>query len=304
MYRQKLSILLVGMGILIPIAVWLFPDVPSSTSAKEHFWVDKVHSSDQFDILFIGDSRTYRSMVPQVIDSITGTSALNFGFNAGGVNPEMINSGFQKLKPEGQKILVLGITPSSLLAQNELNSHYNQELNRRATDLWMRHHVSPLLKQFDPIQPGYLYNVIRGRRIGYFEEFKEGGVVLSERVPADTAFALGVYERLFLNEQVSGETVNTLKSSLCEISRQGVQIIGWRPKGSAAMTQIEDSLSGYNESQVRQIVESCGGIWLETPIPEATYDGSHVPMWVAQDFSRNFALQLNQALKKRSQQNN
>jgi hypothetical protein len=297
MHIKKLYIFSGALMILFIFAIWLAPAVPSSMSTKEYFWANKVHTTTQYDLLYLGDSRTYRSLIPSVIDSVLGLESFNFGFNAGSINREIIEAAASKLNSENSRVLVLGITPSSLLEQNGSNPHYNQELNRRNTDLWMRLNVSSMLTRFDPIQPGFLYNTLRNRRIGYFEEFKNDGVVLSERVPSDTAFALSVYTSLFEKESIKSSTIDSLKTFLCTIKAEGIQIIAWRPKGSAAMTLIEDSLSGYRENEIRQLVESCGGIWLETPLPAATYDGSHVPIAVAQEFSRNFAFQLKEVLK-------
>lgn len=304
MYTRRLFIFFFSSLVLLSATLLVKPSPPSSESEKAFFWTNKVFNQSNIDAIMIGDSRTYRRLNPTIFDSTLKMKFFNFGFNAGGINLQILKAGLQRLKGQKNTLIVLGITPSSLLSKSQKNTHYMQERSIGWSEKLVHKFVSPKLKIFDPVHPGYVYNSVLGRKIGYFEVFQANGFVASERIPPDTTIAIYNYLRLFENDHIQQADLDTLIKVLDYARELGIQIVGWRPKGSYTLTQIEDSLSGYDESQVQQIIESCGGKWLDTPIPEATYDGSHVPMWVAQDFSRNFALQLKQVLKSRSPQNN
>jgi hypothetical protein len=297
MARIKLILLIVITSLLVTVVYFIKPAPPSSVSSKDHFWSQKAFSRDHFDVVFCGDSRTYRRINPEVIDSTIGISSFNFGFNAGGISLEIVQAAQKKLNSDTKGTIVLGVSPSSLLSISQHNEHYMQEKNVRWSEKAYRLRLAPYLAGFDPVHPGNIYNHLKSRRIGYFENFEVSGFVASERIPSDTTIALYSYKRLFEKNKIGRAQLDSLNKVLDYLVASDVQVIAWRPKGSAAMTKIEDSLSGYRENEIRQLVESCGGIWLDTPLPTATYDGSHVPIAVAQEFSRNFAFQLKEVLK-------
>ena len=57
----------------------------------ENFWMNKVKSSKQFDMVFIGDSRCYRGIQPAVFEKELGLTAFNAGLSSGGHNMEIYN---------------------------------------------------------------------------------------------------------------------------------------------------------------------------------------------------------------------
>jgi hypothetical protein len=63
--------------------------IPLSKGMDRYYWHVQEHCAEVFeskaphDILFIGSSRTHRSIDPRIIDSICGTNSFNAGVEGG-----------------------------------------------------------------------------------------------------------------------------------------------------------------------------------------------------------------------------
>ena len=81
--------------------------------------------------------------------------------------------------------------------------------------------------------------------------------------------------------------------------KAGIQVFAFRVPSSVEMEVLENSISGYNNEQVRNAIEMSGGEWLSIPNKESyhSYDGSHLHHNSAILLSEELGKQLKNKLK-------
>lgn len=257
----------------------LRPKPISSLIKKEKFWADKVHTNKKYDLVFAGDSRVYRGIDPRSIsEELNGIKALNFGFSSAGFNDQMCYEITARLDPKSeQKIIVLGITPYSLTPKAQDNSHFLQEKNRPLKEVFTRRFIAPALHFFDPVKPEELLKS-DAESPGYYEEFKKDGWVASYKIPAKPEQALKSYVRNFKENRVSNAVVSALMEQVKNWRDKKYWVFALRMPSSLAMEQLEDSISGFDEEELKAAFRFHGGIWLdlEPRFEFESYDGSHL----------------------------
>ena len=80
----------------------------------------------------------------------------------------------------------------------------------------------------------------------------------------------------------------------------GIQVFAFRVPSSIEMETLENSISNYNEEQVRTAIERAGGEWILMPNKEPyhSYDGSHLHYRSAISLSKELGKQLKSRLKQ------
>ena len=77
---------------------------------------NKIDWKPDFDIVIGGDSRVYEGIVPSVMmEKLIDFKIGNFGFAGLGYNQDYLNEMTRLLRNNGHKIIILGISPRSLL---------------------------------------------------------------------------------------------------------------------------------------------------------------------------------------------
>ena len=100
---------------------------PALRPLSTQFWIHKVHTSERFDMIFVGDSRIYRGIAPSEIQKkMPALSVFNFGFSSGGLNATLLDAAERKLLGSGRKIIILGVSPNALTATSALNEEYKE----------------------------------------------------------------------------------------------------------------------------------------------------------------------------------
>ena len=276
-FRALLTLVFALMFILIFGS--LRPKPISSSIEKEKFWVEKVHKNKKYDLIFAGDSRVYRGIDPESIsEELNGIKALNFGFSSAGFNDLMFAEIVARLDPKSEpKIIVLGITPYSLTPKAQENSHFLQEKNRPSEEVFARRFIAPALHFFDPVKPEELL-YYDAESPGYYEDFRKDGWVASYRIPANPERALKSYVKNFKENRVSAAVINDLMKQVKEWHDEKYWVFALRMPSSLAMEQLEDSISGFDEKQLKFALQQNGGIWLDLGprVEFESYDGSHL----------------------------
>lgn len=287
---------LVILSVLIPTSLLLpayfLPELPSSMMQKDHFWATKVAAKSEFDVVFTGDSRIYRGISTRMVDSVcTGISSYNFGFSSAGLDSVLIDKAISLLKMDGQKILVLGVSPNSLLPSSMKNEHFRMWTGRNQKDIWIKRNLYQDLNRFNPWAISDVYKWMKGA--GYYERFyPEQGFVASNKIPADTMEALEVYK---LHFQVENRLkYNGLIDGIKHAKKLGVKVVMLRMPSSPGMKSLEDLYFKEFDSEIEQI-----GIALNVPYHNwsgyyvPSYDGSHLTEPAAKKLSVRLGKILN-----------
>ena len=248
---------------------------------KDRFWSQKTFAPPVFDGVIIGDSRSYRGLIPSVIEEKTpGLRFLNFAYSNGGLNRVIYQAAEKKLSPESKnKVIIIGVSANGITGFTKNNDQYLQELNRPREEVFERIYLNGFLYYFSATTPEQLRDSLTGKRspVIYRNDYFADGYVASEKFPRDTLEALASYIKDFSVYKVDSNLVNELAAQVKEWSEKGITVIGFRPPVTMDMKALEDTMGLYNEAEISGKFTSAGGHWITLPSTSfSTYDGSHL----------------------------
>ncbi|MBL4650910.1 MAG: hypothetical protein JKY03_14355 [Aureispira sp.] len=281
-YLQRMLLSLGLTIVLLAIGGWYFPEIPSSSMQSDFFWSNKVQPNRQFDVVFIGDSRIYRGISPTIItrelSEIDSFTVFNYGFSSAGLDTVFLDAGAALLNSNSkkQRILVLGVTASSLADENLANQHHWQEKNRHPAEIWQRKYMNSYLSFFDPSSPLVLRNTYRGEKSGYYQKYQKNGWIASDKLPRDDWAGYWHIQNTYPTVKFSRSVRENLIKKVAEWEAEGIQVFGFRPPAAAHFEAIETKY--YPEEALTTQFEAVGGTWIEIPnrTTYITYDGNHL----------------------------
>ena len=92
---------------------------------------------------------------------------------------------------------------------------------------------------------------------------------------------------------MSRKLIADLITQTGEWTSRNIRVFACRLPTSLEMEALEDSLTGFDEQAFAESFQAVGGIWLPvTKDKYETYDGSHLRLEEAQEFSRDLATLL------------
>lgn len=255
--------------------------------ARDRFWVMKTHGTTVYDMILMGDSRTYRALSPANMESILdGYRIFNFGYSAGGLNPVMYKAAERRIDPQStKKVIVLGITPRELTLDTTQNQKYLEDLNKPIDEVLMYQYFIPLVDFLNPISPEDLLDAInksikteKSRNFpGYYQEYYDDGWVASWFIPENPEDSLQEYEDYFNINKVDPGVVEDLFEQTREWTSEGIKVFAFRVPTTEKMVALENETSGFNEPSFTDGFKNAGGIWFDIPLePYHTYDGAHL----------------------------
>jgi hypothetical protein len=258
--------------------------VQQNGAVSERFWVLKAQGMTRFDMILMGDSRVYRGLSPQAMETVLpGLRILNYGWSSGGLNPEMYAAAESRLDPRShQKSIVLGITPLTLTPRTEKNEHFLQEVQRPPDYVFMHLYGMPLLQLFEPVNLNDISRLFLGdstpqTQAGYHLEFYDDGWVASWTVPEDPRAQMASYRDIFSQTQVSPRLVQVLMDQTRRWRAQGIRVYAFHVPTTQAMRDLENQISGFDEAAFVQQFEAAGGVWFSIPLePYHSYDSTHI----------------------------
>ncbi len=287
-----------GLTIIMIVLVKLLLPAPiKNTELRNEFWLRKTFASNNHDLIVGGDSRIYRGVsISAINESLTSKLVgVNLGYSSAGYDLDYLNFLVSKLKPTGNRILVLGVSPHSFTLEGAKNELYHEHLSKGNFDLFKGLYLSPYLKHFAPYKATELKDFLLNGKSdeGYFEDFQKDGWVHSHRLPEDSLTAIGIYQKLFTDYQVSDTLITNFLNRVDDIEKSGIEIVAFRPPTFDMMTSVEDSLSGYSELYMRTEMEIRGCTWIDlNPAEFHTYDGSHLHYKSAEHLSQIIGKQI------------
>ncbi len=283
----------VKIALLIPLAVaftfllkWALPNEEENLMTADHFWAYKTHYQKQYDIVFAGDSRVYRGIDPETIEAQLPYTAVNLGYSSLGLNKAYLDFVERKLNQQGPRVIVLAITPFSLTPEALKNEHYQGLQQMKRTEVFKQLYVNNLFSFFKPYQPESLLPMQDSLQEKYYETHFKSGWIKSYRIPHNPESALPSYEKSFTDNPISLPAVKQLMERVNAWEKAGITVVGFRIPSTAKMEALENEMSGYEETTIRQQFEAFGGTWLNFHGVELnSYDGSHLHYEAAQELS-------------------
>ena len=268
---------------------------------RDYCWVKKTHSTEQFNILAIGDSRIYKGVNPTyLLDVNSEFNAVNLGYSSTGYSKEYLSFVSNRIKEKGKRVILSGITPYSFTPEALKNEHYKSFHDKNTMEVYKMLYLSVYLKSFPRYSPEEIWDYFTDASITYlyYNDFKENGWVKSYKFPFDSTAGLIPYRKNFVDNTSDDTAVEEYLNWVKKMSDKDVEIIGFRPPSTLAMEQLEDSLSGFNYSSFISKFKQNGGVWLTFSLKDyVSYDGSHLHYESANKFSKNLGLKIEKYLK-------
>ena len=296
--RNRVVLALVIGATLIGLIGLLRPDTMRTASREKWFWTWKTHSERKYDIVFVGDSRIYRGISPEsMADVLHGFRIFNFGYSSGSLSTFMLAEAEKRLDISGERIIVLGITPSSMTPRAARDEQYRQEKNRTTSEILENIYLAPFMKYFDPTTPIRFLEEIGSRKARSREAFYESGWIAAWKEPPGPPEPLGVYKNIFTDNGISPSLVENVLLQTGKWIQEGIRVYAFRPPTSPEMVDLERRLSGFNEETFRQRFGRSGGVWIDVTQPGYhSYDHSHLDKENAQALSRVVAEAIKQSI--------
>ena len=268
---------------------------------EERFWQEKIRPAPDYAVLFLGDSRTYRGVNPEITGQILSLKCYNLGFSSGGLNREIFRLAETKLDLSQPRIvIVLGISPLTLSENAYANQHYKTLLTQKdaapeENETWLQTFFIPMDHERWNIFRKSLKKKKKPERTAkiFFASGWQSIDLPFSRERYDDGLEL--YRVRFQNYRFSNESLEELTAAVRGWKKRGFHVFAFRPPAPAEMVGIEDAL--YDETRVKQAFSDAGGIWLDLPADAyQTYDASHLTTESSQRFSRDLAVKIKDCL--------
>lgn len=272
----------------------------SKASMVKRFWILKTHSEKKYSLVLCGDSRTYRGMSPEEMQNVLPDfSIYNFAYSSGSFSAFMLDQIEKRLDFDAPvKVLYLGITPYSLTPKAAKDGHIRQEMARKKEEVWEALYLDPVKQFFEPYQFDWDKP---GDSVLYIQNYKATGWVATTKIPPDPGEAIPIYMRDFQDNTVSNTMIDSLVSRVERWTEKRVIVFAGRPPTTNAMINLENTISGFDESGFVRKFEQAGGIWLQTDVNDyQSFDGSHLDIPSAIKFSTDIASMIKAELIRRT----
>ena len=280
---------------------------------EEQQWMDKIRKKPVYSILLFGDSRIYRGVNPAILEETFHLPTYNVGLSSAGLTDAIFRYfNEKKLSSQpGLKIIILGITPHSLLLKQRNNQHFHFLLKKAGqTSLFSSKGVDYFKLFFKPMDERRFkkirHKILKKEKKDAFFQIKtiwiNGGFFhdlnYNQKYFED---GLNQYRKRIAGGKYSEESFSDICTWTRKWTEKGILVFGLRPPTSSQMEAIENQLPGYNEQNVKTEFEKAGGIYLSFPKDAyQTYDASHLNKVNADRFSKDLTEAIKQELTKRN----
>ncbi len=245
------------------------------------FWPMKASWRHCADVVVAGDSRIYRAVSPAAMKAhLPDVRILNYGFSAAGYSQPYIEAVEELLDPASKvKTIILGVSPFSLTPDAVADNGFDDARRKLADRGFVSAAFEPVLAFFEPMSLSDAWRELIGaaKNKHYYQRYGRNGWIASTRVPPRPKRALKEYRRIFRGNRVSEDVTAGLLRAVSRWRRRGIRVFAFRVPSSAAMIELESSLSGFDEAKFVARFTAAGGVWIK--MDQAgyhSYDGSHI----------------------------
>lgn len=262
------------------------------------FWTYKVHSGKKFNMIVIGDSRTYRGISPMAMNkSIPGIRINNFGFSSGILDKEIFTEAEKRIDQSADcKIILIGVTPGDLTDQENKHFHDLAKMTHSEVfdNIYMRYYFSKYLL---PVKPSEFLEVdTNSVKAKLTETFNDDGWVASESKEYNHKIHLKSYEEFWSKNKVSHTKINDLLLKINDWNSNGYKVFAFRVPASVEIDSLENCLSGFDENSLSESIRKAGGHWIllkDKYSRYSSYDGIHMDESSALILSRDIGEEIN-----------
>jgi hypothetical protein len=260
------------------------------------FLLLKTMQEPVYDIVFAGDSRTFVTVSPAILqETFPDRKIYNFGFPGISFRDAYLDAIEPMLDPaRTDTVIVLGISPKVLASQNrDKDDFFAKLVNMSEAQKKMRIENGGLFEMIVPAD----FEEAEDERSVKERAFFADGWAATRRPRSGKAF--GSYRRAFKHQPVNDESVSHLVEKIKVWRSHGRRVIAYRTPVSNRMRQIENRIGLFEKFEIPARIREAGGIWLDFDGSGYDYyDGHHMTPEFAMEFSRTLAKALREALSQ------
>lgn len=275
MSKYSLKMLL-ALGFFVGLISLIPRGKGTAALSKQDFWKNKVTQKPTYDYVVAGDSRVYRGFPAEVLGN-----AFNFGFSSASITPYFIEKAASLLKPDGKKVLILGVTPHSLSGPyKKYNAHLkglekkwskNVDLEALAGgektysfDSFIKDPTDDLTRHFQGSKAP--------KRVTYYRSGFVGTATMTESHKK----ALDSYKKTFSKVRFDPEMMNSSCEKISELVERDYKVYFYFPPVPGSMTGLEKGLGQFSFELLVERWKGCGAEPIEVEGNFLSYDGSHL----------------------------
>lgn len=263
-------------------------------SKKELFFSEKIQNNTTFDVIFMGDSRTYHAINPETFkNTFPHKSIKNLALPSAILSQDYFDFINKKLNP--QSSIFISITPLSL-------THYdnNQILHTHLKYFKNYSFLAPYLLVLERLSsPLNVINILKGTQD--FWRFPTEETLYHQNGWAEfqgktiNQSAADNYYGTMKEYKVDPLLIGNLLTQIKVWNHQGHKVFAYYIKGSDELTQFETEKQNtlFDLIEIENLCKEAGAHWINIKGSYETFDGDHYGTKEAKRFSSN----LNNSIK-------
>jgi hypothetical protein len=214
-----------------------------------------------------------------------------------GLTSQVFELAKSRLDPKSPtKLMIVAITPLSLMKLPSLNEHLNQELNRDSEAIWLRLNFWETYENFrSSLNKLFPFKIKTKTPQTYYNQvFHKNGWIESWTEPENPNEAFESYRVQFRKDRFVEDIFEKLRSDFLKLQESGIEIVFFRMPSSPQMEALENEMGQFNYEELENLLTTTGAQPLKfNSFDFHSYDGSHLHKNSAIKFSLDLGLKIN-----------
>lgn len=292
---DKKVLLTIFISFIIAVLISFATDFINKDELYKALFTYKTHTNKKYDFIVCGDSRTYVGVSPKIISDSLELTGLNLSYASAGFTKILFDKIDEKLDSKSEnKIIILGITPSSFTKMAVWNGHLRGEINRKKEEVLESMYLIEIKKLFASTNPNEIWKIITSqkRKSNTKEYHLKTGWIACKLNYFDDAHSLHFYKKRFLKTKIAPKAITMFYQKIREWKEKGIQVYAFEPPISYNLSQLENNHTTFNKIEFIENFIDAGGEWINLKIHFHSYDGSHINKKSALKLSSEIAHQI------------